>query len=90
MESSLNMEKVNNYLTKKLETHSDIIICTYFEMKIKLDISEKDENLFLRYARDKLQENGYDCYFTNSKYKYNNEEKIVDTNELIVAIKSKF
>lgn len=87
MENSLNMEKVNNYLNEKLESKANIITCLYFEMKTKADVSLKDENLFLRYARDKFEENGYDVYFTNAKYKYNNEEKIVKSNEIIVAIK---
>ena len=90
MGNSLNYEKVNNYLSKKLASKSDIIICLYYEMKMEADVSEKDENLFLRYARDKFEEQGYDCYFTNAKYKYNDVEKIVNSNESIVAIKSKF
>lgn len=90
MENSLNMEKVNNYLNEKLKTKDDIIICLYFEVKTKADVSLKDENLFLRYARDVFEQNGYDVYFTNAKYRYNNEEKIVKSNESIVAIKNQY
>lgn len=90
MESSLDYKKVDDYLKQKLEKNSDIIICYYFEIKTKVGVLKKDENLFLRYARDRLEEQGYDCYFTNAKYKYNNQEKIVESNESIVAIKNKY
>lgn len=87
MKNNLDMEKVNNYLREKLKDKEDIIICLYFEVKTKADVSLKDEKLFLRYARTVFEQNGYDVYFTNTKYRFNNEEKIVKSNESIVAIR---
>lgn len=87
MDNEFDLERVNTYLENKLRSNDDKIICTYYEMKFELNISEKDENTFLKIARDKFQKNGYDVYFTNAKYKYCNEVKTVGSNEMIIAIK---
>lgn len=88
MNYNLDFKKVDNFLQQKLNENGNIIICTYYEINFKLDISENDENSFLIYVREKLENLGYDVYFTNSKYFYDNQEKIVNTNEAFVAIKS--
>lgn len=88
MNYNLDFKKVDDFLRQKLNENGNIIICTYYEINFKLDISENDENSFLVYVREKLENLGYDVYFTNSKYFYDNQEKIVNTNEAFVAIKS--
>ena len=88
MNYNLDFKKVDDFLRQKLNENGNIIICTYYEINFKLDISENDENSFLIYVREKLENLGYDVYFTNSKYFYDNQEKIVNTNEPFVAIKS--
>ena len=88
MNYNLDFKKVDDFLRQKLNENGNIIICTYYEINFKLDISENDENSFLLYVREKLENLGYDVYFTNSKYFYDNQEKIVNTNEAFVAIKS--
>ncbi len=88
MNYNLDFKKVDDFLRQKLNENGNIIICTYYEINFKLDISENDENSFLIYVREKLENLGYDVYFTNSKYFYDNQEKIVNTNEAFVAIKS--
>ena len=87
MENKLDLGKISTYLGNKLKSNANKIICTYYEVKIELNISEKDENAFLILARDKFQKYGYDVYFTNAKYKYHNEMKTVESNEMIIAIK---
>lgn len=88
MNYNLDFKKVDNFLRQKLNENGNIIICSYYEINFKLDISENDEDSFLIYVREKLENLGYDVYFTNSKYFYDNQEKIVNTNEALVAIKS--
>ena len=88
MNYNLDFKKVDDFLRQKLNENGNIIICTYYEINFKLDISENDENSFLVYVREKLENLGYDVYFTNSKYFYDNQENIVNTNEPFVGIKS--
>lgn len=87
MDNEFDLEKINTYLENKLKSNANKIICSYYEVKFELKISVKHENTFLIIARDKFQEYGYDVYFTNAKYKYNDKINIVESNEMIVAIK---
>lgn len=87
MDSKLDLAKINTYLENKLKPNDSKIICTYYEVKFKLNISNKDETTFLKIARDKFQEYGYDVYFTNAKYKYNGKMNIVESNEVLIAIR---
>ena len=49
-------------------------------------INEKvNENL--RMSRNYFENKDYDVYFTNAKYMIGSEEKIVQPNELMIAIK---
>ena len=73
MNYNLDFKKVDDFLRQKLNENGNIIICTYYEINFKLDISENDENSFLIYVREKLENLGYDVYFTNSKYFYDNQ-----------------
>ena len=90
MDSELDLAKINTYLENKLKSNDSKIIYTYYEVKFKLNISNKDETTFLKIARDKFQEYGYDVYFTNAKYKYNDKIYTVESNKMIVAIKYSF
>ena len=87
MNNELDLEKINTYLENKLKSNDIKIICTYYEVKFELNISEKDEKSFLKIARDKFQEYGYDVCFTSAKYRYHNEVKTVKSNEMIIAVK---
>lgn len=87
MNNEFDLAQINTYLENKLKSNNNKIICTYYEVKFKLNISNKDETTFLKIARDKFQEYGYDVYFTNARYKYDNKINIVESNEMIVAIK---
>lgn len=88
MDSELDLAKINTYLENKLKSNNSKIICTYYEVKFKLNISNRDETTFLKIARDKFQEYGYDVYFTNAHYKYDNKINIVESNEMLIAIKN--
>lgn len=87
MNNEFDLEEINTYLENKIKSNTNKIICTYYEVKFELNISEKDENAFLILARDKFQEYGYDVYFTNAKYFYNNKINTVESNQMIIAIK---
>lgn len=87
MEDCLNLEKIDEYLEKKIMKNTNKIVCSYYEIKIILNVMKKDEMLFLEIARDKFYQNGYDVFFTNAKYFYDNMIQIVQSNEMLVAIK---
>ena len=48
-------------------------------------VEEVDE--FLRINRDYFENKGYKVYFTNARFNYQNANRMVQPNELMIAIK---
>ena len=51
------------------------------------NLSEDEIDEVLRLARNKFENLGYRVYFTGAKYNYQGENRIVESNEYLVAIK---
>lgn len=87
MNYSKHLEDIDNYLIKKMDSDSKIIICTFYEVRVQLNISKEEEIKFLELAKNKFENSNYKVYFTTAKYTYENKSRVVQDNELIVAIK---
>lgn len=88
-EKQITDEYVDNYLEEKLEIDKNCIVCKYFDLKVIKDLSDKQVDDFLRIAREKLLNKGYEVYFTGAKFVYQNANRTVQDNEFMVAIKEK-
>lgn len=82
------LAKIDEYLERKIEEGKNKVVCPYFEVKTQVGVLKDDENEFLRLARNKLENKGYDVYFTFSNYIYKGKEETVGINDFIVAIKN--
>ncbi len=80
---------ITDYIDKKLEENKDFIRYTFYELRVKNNLSEEEVDEFLRINRDYFENKDYKVYFTNAKYKYDNAYKTVQPNELMIAIKEK-
>lgn len=85
--NNIDLYKIEEYLMSKIAQNEKIIRCTFYEIRVKLDISESDETDFLKFARIRLENLGYRVYFTGAKFVYENANRMVQSNELIIAIK---
>ena len=74
-------------LKDKLNKDSYFIIYTFYELRVKLNLSEVELYHFLRLIKIKLENLGYKVYFTGDKYIFNETNKQVEENELLIAIK---
>lgn len=83
----MDLRTVDSYLNHKLDENSDFILLTFYELRIKLDLSKADTNEFLNLSAIRLKNIGYNVYFTGQGYEYNDKHQIVKDNELLVAIK---
>lgn len=88
MKSSIDLKKIDDYLERKIAEGKDKVVCRYYEVKTEVGVSKQDENEFLRLARNKLENRGYDVYFTFANYIYKGKEETVGINDFIVAIKN--
>ena len=83
----MTMQFVTEYIDKKVEENSEFIRYTFYELKVKNNLSEEDIEEFLDINKDYFENKGYKVYFTGDTYNYNNEERKVEQNELMIVIK---
>lgn len=80
---------IENTLIDKKKESPNYIRYTFYELRVKYNLSEEDADRFLFLIRIKLENEGYNVYFTGAKFEYNNSRMIVQDNELMIAIKDK-
>lgn len=80
---------VTEYLDKKIEENEDYIVCTFYDLRIKNNLSEEQVQEFLELAKTRLENLQYQVYFTGAKFDYKNNRNIVENNQYMVAIKEK-
>ena len=84
----MDLRMVDSYLNYKIDENSNFILLTFYELRVKLNLSQADTNEFINLSSIRLKNIGYNVYFTGQEYSYNNEHKLVKSNELLVAIKT--
>ena len=82
------LELIDSILQEKININENIIKIKFFEIRVTHNLSEVETFEFIRLARNKLENLGYNVYLTNSKYEYQGKQYTVPENELLVAIKS--
>lgn len=85
----MTLKFVNDYMNKKISENEDIIIYSFYELRLKNDLSKEDTDDFLGWNKIRFENLGYKVYFTGDYYEYNGEKKLVTDNQLLVAVKNK-
>lgn len=80
---------VTEYLDKKIEENEDYIVCTFYDLRIKNNLSEEQVQEFLELAKTRLENLQYQVYFTGAKFDYKSNRNIVENNQYMVAIREK-
>lgn len=83
----MTLEFIDNYINEKLDENEEIVTFTFYELRVKKDLSEYDVNRFLELAKIRLENIGYRVYFTGAEFIYKDTTRMVNDNELMVAIK---
>lgn len=78
---------VEKYLNYKLSQNENEIIYTFYELRIKNNLSEEEIDEFLRLNKTRLENLGYKVYFTGAKFVFNDANRTVQSNEYMIAIK---
>ena len=84
----LSIDFIDNELNKKLAANNKIIVYTYFELRVKLNLSKIDANKFLELTKIKLENINYRVYITGETYIFKGHARTVQENEVLVAIKN--
>ncbi len=83
----MTLQFITEFIDEKIDKNPNFLVFTFYEIRIKLNLSEIETNEFLRLSRTRLENLNYKVYFTGEQYTYNNRERIVEDNQLLVAIK---
>lgn len=83
----MTLKFITDYIDDKIRKDENKVVFSFYEIRIKLDLSEEETDEFLKLSRTRLENLGYQVYFTGAKYTYQGVSKVVQSNELMVAIK---
>jgi hypothetical protein len=78
---------VTEYLDNKIMQNSKLLVFTFYELRIKMDLTEPTIEKFLRLSETRLNNIGYLTYKPGDIYEYNGKKEIVKDNELLIAVK---
>lgn len=83
----MTMQDITEYLDNKIKKNENELTITFYEIRIKNNLSEIETDNFLELCKIRLENLGYKVYFTGTKFIFNNANRMVQPNELLLAIK---
>lgn len=81
-------ELCTKLLDLKIAENENFIRFTFYELRVKNNLSEDETEEFLRLAKTWLENKEYEVYVGNARYTYNNANQNVQPNELLIAFKN--
>ena len=81
-------ELCTKLLDNKMAKNENFIRFTFYELRVKNNLSEEETDEFLRLFMTYLENKGYEVYVGNTRYSYNNATQNVQPNELLIAFKN--
>ncbi len=74
-------------IQKKELENPKYIRYTYYELRVKYDRSEDEVDEILEISKNYFENKKYRVYFTGARFGYQNANRMVQPNELMIAIK---
>ena len=81
-------ELCTKLLDNKIAQNENFIRFTFYELRVKNNLSENETEEFLKLCMTYLENKGYEVYIGNARYSYNNATQNVQPNELLIAFKN--
>lgn len=83
----MTLDYITESIDEKIRMDSKKVVYTFYELKFEKNLSKEEMKYFIDMAKIRLQNLNYDVYITGESYWEHNEQKSVEINEEIVAIK---
>lgn len=87
MEDKIIKSLIETTLEEKMAKNTDFIRYSFYELRVKYNLSEQDTDRFLELIRTKLQNENYKVYLTGIRFEYKDAKMKVQDNELMIAVK---
>lgn len=85
----MTMQEITEFLDDKIKKNENEIIISFYEIRVKKNLSEIETDNFLELCKTRLENLGYQVFFTGAKFVFQNANRTVQPNELMIAIKEK-
>lgn len=79
---------ITEYLDNKIKLNENYIVCTFYDFRVKNNRSEEEIEELLKFGKIRLENMGYKVFITGDKFVYENCNRTVQGNELMIAIKN--
>lgn len=83
----MELDEITEFIDNKIKEDSNKIVVSFFELKVKKGLTNEMLLSTTNLMAIKLSNMGYKVYRTGQKYICENEEHIIESNVLLVAIK---
>ncbi len=83
----MTIQFITQYIEDKINENENFIRYTFYELRIKNNLSEEEIEQFLEINKNYFENKNYKVYFTGQRYLLKNKNEIVQPNELMIAIK---
>ena len=78
---------VGRYIEYKLLENEEEIRITFYELRVKENLTEIETEEFLQLCKNKLENMKFNVYFTGETFVYKQCNRMVQPNELLIAVK---
>lgn len=83
----MTLEYITNSIDKKIYKNKSMVIYTFNELRVREGLSKEETDIFLYYAKIRLENLGYKVFLTGDKFLQNGFEMVIQEDKLIVAVK---
>lgn len=84
---NMTLNYITQFIDKKIYKNSDYITVTFYELRIKENLSLEETDTFVHYSTLRLKNLGYTVYYTGENYIQDGKTKTVRSNVLYIALK---
>lgn len=79
---------IDNLISEKILKDENCITFSYYEVIVKNDLKQEQQEEFKQLSKIKLNNMGYTVYFENDEFMYDGARRKVQCNEILIAIKN--
>ena len=83
----MTMQDITDFLDNKIKKNENEIVITFYEIRVKSNLWEAETDDFLGFCKIRLENMGYQVFFTGAKFVFQNANRTVQPNQLMIAIK---
>lgn len=83
----MTMQDLSDYIDEKIYNDPNQVILTFYELRIRYNLSEEEVTTVIKLCENKFKNLGYRVYLTGENFIFKGESRKVESNELLVAIK---